>query len=308
VKADVDVARVHEQNRRFHDEVEAEVYDQRMGIVYDAESTTRMIAELEDVLGAPLPGGTVVDVGSGTGHVAVKLAKTGRFARVVATDISSKMLACARRNAADAGVSIETVETEMVRLPFEDGSVDLVVGCAILHHLPDPVAFLPEVRRILKPGAPCIFIGDPSTWGSRISNVLKFPLLAVYRTYKLLTGRTPRTSWEHDHIDVHTFSKRDIGPLTEGFERVRIVPQGFLEPLLDIAFLTTVRERLGSWPGVTPFVSGVRWISRRLDVLVFDRVVPGDLCVSMKFSAFRPDSVRSMKGRSTRNLDRHGLE
>jgi hypothetical protein len=39
MKVDVDVGRVHEQNRRFHDEVEAEVYDQRMGIRYDAEST-----------------------------------------------------------------------------------------------------------------------------------------------------------------------------------------------------------------------------------------------------------------------------
>jgi ubiquinone/menaquinone biosynthesis C-methylase UbiE len=293
VKVDVDVARVHDQNRRFHDEVEAEVYDQRMGIRYDADSTARMIAELEDVLGGPLPAGTVLDVGCGTGHVAVKLAKTSRFSRVVATDISPKMLACARRNAAEAGVSIETVETDMVRLPFEDASVDLVVGCAILHHLPDPAAFLSEVRRVLRPGAPCVFIGDPSTWGSRLSNVLKLPLLLVYRTYRLVTGRTPRTSWEHDHIDVHTFSKRDVGPLTAGFERVRILPQGFLEPLLDIAILTTVRERLGGWPGVASLVTGVRRLSRWLDDAVLNHVVPGDLRVAMKFSAFRPASRES---------------
>ncbi|HEV8111404.1 MAG TPA: class I SAM-dependent methyltransferase [Planctomycetota bacterium] len=299
MKVDVDVGRVHEQNRRFHDEVEAEVYDQRMGIRYDAESTARMIAELEEVLGDRLPGGTVLDVGSGTGHVAVKLAKTGRFERVLATDISSKMLACARRNAALAGCSIETVETDMVRLPFEDASVDLVVGCAILHHLPDPVAFLPEVRRVLKPGAPCVFIGDPSTWGSRISNLMKLPLLVVYRTYKVFTGRAPKTSWEHDHIDVHTFSRRDVGPLTRGFERVRILPQGFLEPLLDIAFLTTVRERFGSWPGVSPLVSGIRWVAAKLDVLVLNHVVPGDLRVSMKFAAFRPRETASASKRAT---------
>jgi ubiquinone/menaquinone biosynthesis C-methylase UbiE len=74
----------------------------------------------------------------------------------------------------------------MVRLPFEDASVDLVVGCAILPPPARiPVAFLPEVRRVLKPGAPCVFIGDPSTWGSRISNLMKLPLLVVYRTYKV---------------------------------------------------------------------------------------------------------------------------
>jgi hypothetical protein len=79
-----------------------------------------------------------------------------------------------------------------------------------------------------------------------------------------------------------------VGPLTRGFERVRILPQGFLEPLLDIAFLTTVRERFGSWPGVSPLVSGIRWVAAKLDVLVLNHVVPGDLRVSMKFAAFRP--------------------
>ena len=289
MKSGVDVARVHEQNRRFHDQVEADVYDQRMGIRYDAESTERMLAELEDVLGEPLPrGGVVLDVGSGTGHVAVKLALSRRFARVLACDISERMLACARANAAAAGCAVETFETDMVHLPFEDGSVDLVVGCAILHHLPDPVAFMPEVLRVLKPGGACIFIGDPSTWGMRISNVLKLPLLAVNRAYKLATGREPKTGWEHDHIDVHTFSTADVGPLTRGFERVRVRPKGFLEPLLDIAFLTTVRERLGRVPGVVPAVEAVRWSSAKLDVLLFDHVVPRDLRVAMKFSARRP--------------------
>jgi ubiquinone/menaquinone biosynthesis C-methylase UbiE len=291
MKVGVDVARVHEQNRRFHDEVEAELYDQRMGIRHDAEATARMLAELETVLGGPLPrGGSVLDVGSGTGHVAVKLAKSGRFARVVATDISPKMLACARNSAEAEHCRVETVETDMVRLPFEDQSFDLVVGCAVLHHLPDPVAFMPEVLRVLRPGAPCIFIGDPSTWGSRISNVMKLPLLIANRTFKAVTGKPLRSPWESDHIDVHTFSKRDVGPLTAGFEGIRIVPEGFLEPLLDIAFLTTVRERLSGVPGVTPTVSVVRWTSRHLDRAVFDRVVPADFLVAMKFSARRPEA------------------
>lgn len=289
MKIGVDVARVHEQNRRFHDEVEAELYDQRMGIRHDAQATGRMLAELEQVLGSPLPrGGAVLDVGSGTGHVAVKLAKSGGFRRVVATDISRKMLDRARANAKEERCTIETVESDMVRLPFEDASFDLVVGCAVLHHLPDPLAFMPEVLRVLRPGAPCIFIGDPSTWGSRISNALKLPLLLANRAFKAVTGKPLRTPWESDHIDVHTFSKCDIEPLTTGFEGVRIVPEGFLEPLLDIAFLTTVRERLGGVPGVSPTVLAVQWTSRQLDRCVFDRLVPADFLVAMKFSARRP--------------------
>lgn len=288
MKSQVDVARVHEQNRRFHDEVEADLYDQRMGIDHGADATARMLAELEDVLGQPLPtGGIVVDVGSGTGHVAVKLASSKRFSRVIAADISPRMLEQAQASATAAGCRIETVETDMVRLPFDDASVDLVVGCAVLHHLPDPVGFMPEVRRILKPGAPCVFIGDPSTWGNRIIDVLKFPLIALNRVYKGVTGK-PRSKWESDHIDVHTFSVRDIGPLTRGFERVRIRPEGFLEPMLDSGYLTLVREFLGWMPGVLAVASGVRWTCRKLDTLALNHMVPDNLLMCMKFSAQRP--------------------
>ncbi len=303
MKSHVDVALVHEQNRRFHDEVEAQLYDQRMGIDHGAEATARMLAELEDVLGEPLPsGGTVVDVGSGTGHVAVKLARTGRFGRVIAADISPKMLEQASASAAANGCRIETVETDMVRLPFDDASVDLVVGCAVLHHLPDPIAFMPEVRRILKPGAPCVFIGDPSTWGNRIIDVLKFPLIALGRVYKRVTGKPP-SQWLSDHIDVHTFSVQDITPLTHGFERVRIRPEGFLEPMLDSGYLTMVREFLGFVPGMIALTNGVRWTSRKLDTLVLNRVMPSNVLMCMKFSAVTPmergSSSRSTDGRRT---------
>jgi ubiquinone/menaquinone biosynthesis C-methylase UbiE len=288
MKSHVDVALVHEQNRRFHDEVEAQLYDQRMGIDHGAEATARMLAELEDVLGEPLPkGGTVVDVGSGTGHVAVKLARTGRFGRVIAADISPKMLEQASASAAANGCRIETVETDMVRLPFDDASVDLVVGCAVLHHLPDPIAFMPEVRRILKPGAPCVFIGDPSTWGNRIIDVLKFPLIALGHVYKRVTGKPP-SQWLSDHIDVHTFSVQDIDPLTQGFERVRIKPEGFLEPMLDSGYLTMVREFLGFVPGMGALTNGVRWTSRKLDMVAFNHVMPRNVLMCMKFSALRP--------------------
>ncbi len=303
MKSHVDVALVHEQNRRFHDEVEAQLYDQRMGIDHGADATARMLAELEDVLGEKLPsGGTVVDVGSGTGHVAVKLALTGRFGRVIAADISPKMLEQARASATANGCRIETVETDMVRLPFDDASVDLVVGCAVLHHLPDPIAFMPEVRRILKPGAPCVFIGDPSTWGNRIIDVLKFPLIALGRVYKRVTGKPP-SKWLSDHIDVHTFSVQDITPLTEGFERVRIRPEGFLEPMLDSGYLTMVREFLGFVPGMIPLTNGVRWTCRKLDTAVLNRMMPSNVLMCMKFSAVSPgerkSANRSTDGRRT---------
>ncbi len=293
MRQSVDFNRVLEQNRRFHDEVEAEVYDNRMGIINDAFTTQQMIAELERVLGRPLPsGGTVVDVGAGTGNVAVKLAMSGRFDRIIAADISTGMLAQAQENAHNVGCSIETVQTDMVRLPFEDGTIDLVVGCAVLHHLPDPVSFMAEVRRVLKPGGSCIFIGEPSRWGLAIIETLKLPLVAANRVYKRVSGR-PGIQWEHDNIDVHTFSVGDVMRMTAGYENVRLVPEGFLETVLDQSFFTAIRYMQGSVPGVTPAVTVIRRACRVLDQTLLNRVVPRNLRTDMKFSAAKPKSTEA---------------
>ena len=55
MKTTVDEFQILEQNRRIHDEVEAEIYDQRMGVKHDDASCATTIAELERVLGGPLP-------------------------------------------------------------------------------------------------------------------------------------------------------------------------------------------------------------------------------------------------------------
>lgn len=295
----VDPGHVLEQNRRYHDEVEAEDYDRRMGVAHDPVATRQMVAELERVLGRPLPdGSTVVDVGAGTGNVAVKLAMTGRFQRVIAADISEGMLAQARASAQVMGCSIETVQTDMVRLPFDDDTVDLLVGCAVLHHLPDPVAFMAEVRRVLKPGGSCIFIGEPSKWASRIIEVIKLPLVGMNRIYKAISGQAG-VRWEHDNIDVHTFSIRDLQRMTVGFDKVRIVPEGFLETMLDQSLFTAVRFVLGRVPGVVPTLSAIRRACRALDEALLNRVVPRDLRTGMKFSAVKPGSHGPGRGAAT---------
>ena len=301
MKTVVDATKVLDQNRRFHDEVEADGYDQRMDIAHDADATSRMVAELERVLRCPLPGGRVLDVGSGTGHVAIKLARTGRFERVYAADISSAMLAKARASAAAHGCRIETVETDMVRLPFEDASLDLVVGCAVLHHLPDPAGFLAEVRRVLKPGAPCVFIGDPSKWGNRIVESLKLPLVLAARVAKKIARRPP-SDWRFEHIDVHTFTLNDLDRMTDGFEDVVVVAEGFVESIVDGSVLSPVREVLGRVPGVQSAAGLVRSALRWADRAGLERAVPADWCGCLKFSARKPLPVVVPGSRPLREL------
>jgi ubiquinone/menaquinone biosynthesis C-methylase UbiE len=280
-----DEARVLAENRRYHDEVEADTYDQRFGIAADDESCREMVEELEYVLGDRLPeGGTLVDVGCGTGNVSIKLARSRRFTLVYGLDISPRMLQRARDNARSVGCQAEFLETDMRRLPLGDSTVDLVVGCAVLHHLPDPHGFMVEVFRVLKPGGQCVFIGEPGTWGTYRTTLLKMPMIALNKIRRLMTGS--KAQW-NDNVDVHTFTLKDIETLTQTFDQVRIRPEGFAVALDDV-YLSLARELVGRFPGVVPATMFVRRCLLVIDRHVFNRILPAGQLATVKFAATRP--------------------
>lgn len=286
MRSSVDVAKVLELNRKFHDEVEAENYDARMGVSHNAAAVNRIFNELEGVRGARLGGGHVVDVGAGTGNLAIKLALMGRFAKVSAVDISSVSLEVLSRASGRLGVQIETIVSNMEKLPFPNDSVDLVVGCAFLHHLPDPASFMYEVRRVLKPNGAFVIIGEPSTLGTILTETVKLPLVVINRIIRSFTSREI-IRWEHDHIDVHTFNSAEIRHFTRDFSQVRLVSEGFLEPIVDQALLVAARALFGKIPGVHSVCGALRYVMRHIDQLVFNRILPTDVCVTLKFSGVR---------------------
>ena len=77
----------------------------------------------------------VLDLGCGTGAVALRLADAA--ARVVGRDISDGMLAEARRKAAERGVENVAFGPGTFREPAVEASVDVVVSNFAMHHLPD---------------------------------------------------------------------------------------------------------------------------------------------------------------------------
>jgi ubiquinone/menaquinone biosynthesis C-methylase UbiE len=72
------------------------------------------------------PGMEVLDVGCGTGNAAIPAARVG--ARVTGLEPWPELLAIARERAADAMVEVDWVEGDPARLPFEDGSFDVVMS------------------------------------------------------------------------------------------------------------------------------------------------------------------------------------
>lgn len=105
----------------------------------------------------PSPDDAVLDVATGAGNAALALAP--RVRRVVGLDLTSEMLAEARRQAAAKGVANACwVLGDAARLPFRGAAFDLYVVRAAPHHFPDLGRALGESLRVLRTRGRAVFI------------------------------------------------------------------------------------------------------------------------------------------------------
>ena len=96
----------------------------------------------------------VLDLGCGTGTMAILIRQRRPESTVVGVDGDPKVLDIARRKAAKTSLSIQFDESLADRLPYSDGSFDRVLCSFVLHHLTydGKIGALREARRVLKPG------------------------------------------------------------------------------------------------------------------------------------------------------------
>src|SRR5216683_7413000 len=123
------------------------------------------------------PGDAVLDVGCGTGTLAMEVARrVGRAGRVAGVDPGTQQIARARAKAARRNLPIEFQTGMIEQLPFPDQTFDVVLSTLMMHHLAAPLKRqgLAEIARVLKPGGRLV-IADFTHKQDRQGLAARFP-------------------------------------------------------------------------------------------------------------------------------------
>ena len=226
---------IKDVNTRYHDAA-AHEYDAKWGIDFGGIGQDQVRAKLVKALGGGEVGrfDDALEIGSGTGYFSLNLMQQGLIGRLTATDISPGMLTQLASTAGELGLDdVTTVVTEAETLPFADQSFDLVLGHAVLHHIPDLDRAFAEFKRVLRPGGSIVFAGEPSRYGDRLAAVPKRTGVFVAPAWRRVVGARERAVAEADQseghslegeVDVHAFAPADLRRLLEraGFDDRRV--------------------------------------------------------------------------------------
>ncbi len=134
------------------------------------------------ILNRGIRSGKVLDIGAGSGRLAIELAKAKNCNfDIIGLDISENMLQKARKNAREGGVEskIKFILASGSELPFPEKSFDLVMSYASLHHWFHPILVFNEIQRVVKAEGTIIIrdnrriYGNPF-WGAFIWAISRF--------------------------------------------------------------------------------------------------------------------------------------
>lgn len=231
---------IRDVNTRYHDGAAAD-YDAKWGIDYGDIGRKQVLQKVRKALGSDI--GVFdrsLEIGAGTGYFTLNMMQAGVVRSAVCSDISAGMLETLSGNAGRLGLEVETQVADAEALPFDDASFDLVLGHAVLHHLPDLDQAFREFHRVLRPGGRLMFAGEPSRVGDRIA---AYPKRAASRAAPawraLLRARPAAEGWSdggaENHqlegsVDVHAFVPSDLSAFAKnaGFADVDVIGEELL--------------------------------------------------------------------------------
>lgn len=134
---------------------EPEVMDTvQEAIEYDAMDFTEVNTDFSDrAIELGPPSGLILDAGTGTARIPILMCQQRPQWQIIGIDLAKSMLDVGQTNIQQAGlqhqIKLELVDAK--QMPYPDAHFDMVVSNSIIHHLPDPLPFLRELKRVLKP-------------------------------------------------------------------------------------------------------------------------------------------------------------
>jgi SAM-dependent methyltransferase len=159
-------------------------YDESRGL--DPAVEELVADRVEEAVG---PEGRLLEIGVGTGRIALPLHRRGR--QVIGLDLSVPMLARYRAKAAAAGLPPPPVlRGDATRLPLRDACVDAVLEVHVLHLIPAWERVLAEARRVLAPGGVLLHAGGGRY--QRGSGSPRDQVIGRFDELAAADGRTPR--------------------------------------------------------------------------------------------------------------------
>jgi ubiquinone/menaquinone biosynthesis C-methylase UbiE len=217
---------IRDVNTRYHD-CAAAGYDSKWGIDFGDIGRRQVLQKMRKVLGGQLGSfDRSLEIGAGTGYFTLNLMQAGVIREATCSDISQGMLDTLAGNAERLELDVTTQVADAEALPFEDASFDLVLGHAVLHHLPDLDQAFSEFFRVLAPGGTLVFAGEPSRTGDRIAAYPKRAATRVapawrraVRARKAADGHADGGAVNHQlegSVDVHAFVPGDLERFAHG--------------------------------------------------------------------------------------------
>jgi ubiquinone/menaquinone biosynthesis C-methylase UbiE len=209
-------------NILYHD-WEASTYDEKWSISFDQRCIDYARERFAHVAGTTgWPYATSLELGCGTGFFTLNLKLAGVIDDAHVTDLSPGMVEVAQRNARSLGFEIEGRVADAERLPYDDDSFDIVIGHAVLHHIPDLDTAFGEILRVLKPGGRFVFAGEPTRHGDYVArrlsrftwwaatHVTRLPQLSAWRRPQAELDESSRAAALEAVVDIHTFPPDDL--------------------------------------------------------------------------------------------------
>jgi ubiquinone/menaquinone biosynthesis C-methylase UbiE len=291
-------------NILYHD-WEAGTYDEKWSISFDQRCIDYARDRFAHVAGTTgWPYGSALELGCGTGFFLLNLKLAGVLDRGHVTDLSPGMVEVAQRNAAALGFEVEGRVADAESIPYPDDSFDLVVGHAVLHHIPDVELALREVLRVLKPGGRFVFAGEPTKYGDFVARRLsrltwwattratRLPWLRDWSRPKAELDESSRAAALEAVVDLHTFDPaelrelaRNAGAATVETRTDELTAAWFGWPVRTFE-AAVPREKLGFGWAMFAFKNWQRL--HAMDSAVLSRVVPAGLFYNVELTGTKP--------------------